>query len=100
MQTHPTLKNRTGAKNPAWKGGRSEHIRDRDSRKYKKWRKAVFERDNYTCLICGKVGGEINAHHIKSFIKYPLLRYVVSNGMTLCVDCHKLGKKENPLFFL
>lgn len=56
---------------------------------YKKWRKSVFERDDYTCQICGKKGCELNAHHIKSFSRYPNFRYDVSNGITLCKKCHK-----------
>jgi 5-methylcytosine-specific restriction endonuclease McrA len=49
-----------------------------------------FERDHYTCLVCGEVGGRINAHHIKSFKDYPELRFEVDNGITLCINCHKL----------
>ncbi|MEO9028091.1 MAG: HNH endonuclease signature motif containing protein [Ktedonobacteraceae bacterium] len=56
--------------------------------KYKDWRTAVFQRDEYTCRDCGPRGGQIQAHHIKSWSKYPDLRYVVSNGRTLCISCH------------
>ena len=52
------------------------------------WRKAVFERDNYTCTICLKHGVKLHAHHIKSFIKFSELRYELSNGLTLCHPCH------------
>ncbi len=83
-----------------WKGGRQQKTRQKGRIKYKLWRKKVFERDFYTCVICGKVGGVINAHHIKSWKHFPKLRYVVSNGITLCQKCHRLGKKEIPLFFI
>ena len=53
------------------------------------WRKAVFQRDNFTCQKCGKRGGRIQAHHIKPFKAFPKLRHVLSNGATLCLDCHK-----------
>ena len=29
-----------------------------------------------------------HAHHKLSYAEYPKLRYRVSNGETLCVDCH------------
>ena len=53
------------------------------------WRKDVFKRDKYTCQYCGVVGGKLNAHHIKEWAKYPEYRYDISNGLTLCVNCHK-----------
>ena len=63
--------------------------RDRNCKEYKDWRNEVFERDNYTCQMCGKRGGVLNAHHIKAYKSYPKLRYSVKNGMTLCEKCHK-----------
>lgn len=54
-----------------------------------KWRKAVFERDDYRCQICGERGGKLEADHIKPFKYFPKLRTVLSNGRTLCVSCHK-----------
>ncbi len=93
----PKMGRRFGDKNPMWKGGvTSENDLLRRSTQYKIWRKSVFERDNYTCLICGEVGGRLNAHHIKSFADFPELRFDVSNGTTLCFSCHQLetNKKE------
>ena len=67
----------------------------RTSLEYVNWRKNVFERDNYTCQVCGKVGGTLNAHHIKSFALHKKLRLDVNNGITLCEKCHKeVHKKE------
>lgn len=72
-----------------WKGGiTDENHRIRESSSYKHWRKAVFEKGNYTCQICGQHGGCLNAHHIKPFSIYPELRFEVSNGITLCRQCH------------
>ena len=82
---------RTGELNWRWNPNRTElleKLRIRSSSKYAKWRKAVFERDNFTCQVCGKRGGWIEAHHIKSFSLFPKLRFDVKNGMTLCRDCH------------
>lgn len=61
----------------------------RHNAQYSEWRTSVFERDNYTCQKCGKVGGSLNAHHIKTFAKYKKLRYELSNGLTLCEQCHR-----------
>ncbi len=58
---------------------------------YKQWRKAVFERDNYRCVLCGKSGSEtyLQADHIKSWANHEESRYDVSNGRTLCISCHE-----------
>ena len=56
---------------------------------YKLWRKTVFERDDFTCQICGRRGGKLQADHIKPWASYPELRFDVSNGRTLCVSCHR-----------
>lgn len=80
-----------------------EHQRDRDARRtteYKAWRDAVYARDNYACQDCGdNKGGNLQAHHIQSFADHPDLRFVVSNGTTLCRDCHeRLHLKPIPGF--
>ena len=61
----------------------------RNSGKYNEWRKAVFERDDYTCQSCGQRGGMLNAHHIKHFASNPDERLNPDNGITLCKDCHR-----------
>jgi 5-methylcytosine-specific restriction endonuclease McrA len=73
-----------------WKGGVSElsHLL-RTSSDYKEWRKTVFERDHYTCAVCNKYGKRICVHHIIPLKVAPLFRYDLSNGITLCTDCHK-----------
>lgn len=65
-----------------------DRAKARKSTKYKEWRIDVFTRDDFTCQICGKVGGTLNAHHIKPYAKYKELRFDVDNGITLCRDCH------------
>ncbi len=89
-----------GKNHPRWKGGISRPCKMAySSADYKKWRLTVFTRDNFTCQGCQKVGGYLNAHHIKGFTHYPKLRFVVDNGITLCLGCHKLthnyGGKAN-----
>jgi len=84
-----------GVNNPNWKGGTTPINKlIRKSFEMEIWRKAVFERDNWTCVWCGAKNGNgkkviLNADHIKPFSKYPALRFAIDNGRTLCVDCHK-----------
>ena len=56
---------------------------------YKEWRAAVMKRDDYRCQGCGKHGGDLNADHIQRWAACLSLRYAVSNGRTLCIDCHQ-----------
>ncbi len=82
-----------GKNNPNWKGGVTPiNEQVRKSIDYKIWRKAVFERDNYTCQCCGekeKVSGKLEADHIKPLAYFPELRFAIDNGRTLCRECHK-----------
>lgn len=84
------LKNENcGEKHHNWKGGITPlKMKIRNSTSYDEWRTAVYKRDDYTCQCCGKHGGKMNAHHIKSFANNELLRLDVTNGITLCEQCH------------
>lgn len=77
----------------AWNKGtgapEKELDRIRHSKKYNDWRTKVFRRDKYTCQHCGQRGGRIEADHIKPFSRFPKLRFILSNGRTLCRPCHK-----------
>lgn len=85
-----------GEDNPAWKGGiAGARCVDFKSDEYRQFRKTVFERDGYRCVICGEVGGDLNAHHIKKYSEYPLLRYEANNGITLCRKCHYIQHRKN-----
>lgn len=84
-----------GEKSNNWKGGITPINKQiRQSLEYKLWRTAVYERDNYTCIWCGQVGGTLNADHIQEFYLHPELRFAIDNGRTLCVPCHKLRHKK------
>lgn len=84
-----------GESSAHWRGGiTSEQKTVRSSRVFLEWRKAVFERDNYTCQHCGEKGGYLNAHHIIPFSKDSSLRTDVSNGISLCRKCHNKEHKR------
>lgn len=57
------------------------------------WRREVFARDNYRCRRCG-AGGKLQAHHLRSWVEAPDLRFDTDNGITLCVDCHAAEHPE------
>jgi len=85
-----------GRKHWNWKGGISpENHRIRESALYKQWVRLVFFRDKYTCQSCGKRGGKLHAHHIKSFAQHPELRLSLDNGTTYCDGCHRKWHKKH-----
>lgn len=91
------------AKENRIKNGFTQHQIDRSVRYSKEaqdWRKAIFERDNYTCQICRARNGKgkdvyLEADHIKPFAYFPKLRFVLSNGRTLCRKCHDKTKMSS-----
>lgn len=60
----------------------------RNTREYRIWRASVVRRDK-VCQCCGSKYNR-HAHHIKHATYFPLLRFDVENGITLCSDCHSL----------
>jgi 5-methylcytosine-specific restriction endonuclease McrA len=53
------------------------------------WRASVFDRDDYTCNLCGLRGGVLAAHHLNCWAKYPAERLDMSNGITICNSHHR-----------
>lgn len=85
------------AKNRILSGQKTKHQTDRYerySKEAKKWRVAVFKRDDYTCKACGIRGGYLEAHHILPFAFFPEKRYEIDNGMTMCRECHNKTKTD------
>jgi len=87
-----------------WQGGKTSlALLIRNTERSVTWRKAVFNRDKFTCQECGRVGGPLHADHIKPFavllVEYNIrtledaygceAMWDISNGRTLCVPCHK-----------
>ena len=77
-----------GAAHYLWKGeitnlSHHERVRFRDT-----LQKKIFERDDYTCQMCGQYSGNLQVDHIKSWSDYPELRFEKDNCRTLCMSCH------------
>ena len=88
----------SGEKHPNWKGGITTEERKQRLEFRTFMQKKVFERDNYTCVICSHRGGNLQVDHIKSWSQHPELRFDISNCQTLCMGCHyrKTFNKEMP----
>lgn len=52
-----------------------------------KWRNEVKQRDGFKCVKCGETKN-IHAHHLIAVMDRPDLRLDVSNGITVCRQCH------------
>jgi hypothetical protein len=105
-----------GHDHPLYKGTRTF---SNDCRKWLKiWIRSILERDKFSCIVCGRVGGYLHTHHIRplreiikkvltdegivdivdvkwnSITEYErLIKKVVSDhkmedGMTVCKQCH------------
>lgn len=89
-----------------WKGGITPlHNQIRHSLEYKNWRRAIFERDNYTCQGCGVFGGDLCVDHYPKPFSQIIFQYKIksmedallceelwdiSENRTLCKPCHKM----------
>jgi len=99
----------SGEKHWKWNGG-SNNSRDKlkRSEEYRKWRLKVFQRDWFTCRMCGhrsvksKAHGDktsdIHAHHIIAISDNIRLCLKEGNGITLCVKCHRKTYGKEKLF--
>jgi len=100
-----------GEKNINWKGGITPLVEKiRKTPQYRAWRKKIYQRDGYRCVLCGEnTSNNLNADHypipfskiIDEFrdnnkdenIFIKLISYEplwdVNNGRTLCKRCHE-----------
>ena len=97
-------KHRYGEKGPRWKGGLTKIgklVRNHLVRTTT-WVQDVFARDDYICQRCSKRGGRLQAHHLIELSAIIIMNNIktvediyecdllfdLSNGITLCEDCH------------
>lgn len=82
-----------GENSPHYNHNVSDEDRARDRRydaEHHRWRVQVFIRDNYTCAACNTFNrNNINAHHMDSHHWCIERRHDITNGVTLCKECHK-----------
>jgi 5-methylcytosine-specific restriction protein A len=78
------------------KGLSKERTKFNNSKKWRDVRVMCFERDNYTCSVCGVRGGVVlNAHHIVRYVDSIELRLNLDNLVTVCESCHRdIHRKE------
>lgn len=88
-----------GEENPNWKGGLTDVNRKlRGSWMFREWKTNSISRAHHKCEQCGVEDGhmcpccgirtKLHVHHIKSFSKYPDLRFDPHNSEVLCPKCH------------
>jgi 5-methylcytosine-specific restriction endonuclease McrA len=65
-----------------------ENRPEMDTPEYKAWRYHTLARDNFICQLCKQKGKQLQVHHIVRWADNIKLRYLTSNGITLCKDCH------------
>jgi hypothetical protein len=83
-----------GKKSPKWNFNKTYEDRrgERKIEGYNEWRKNVYAKFNWKCVVCGNKGGrgeyKLNAHHLESYQYNKELRCNVNNGVSICKKCH------------
>lgn len=87
---------RVGDKHWNWKGGITKKDHSQRVLFRRTIHKLVLERDNYTCVLCGK-RGELQVDHIEKWADNPDKRLLIDNCRTLCVYCHYMVTFNKPM---
>ena len=85
--------NHKGELGSNWKGGITPIIKQQRALFRQTIKNMVFERDKYTCQLCGARNGNgkdvyLQVDHIQSWSEYVELRFSMDNCRTLCMPCH------------
>ena len=73
-----------GENNHRWKGGETRPANNVGNI----LRKEVYERDDFQCQLCGKIGGSLTIHHIIPNWYDKNFFWKKKNLTTVCRDCH------------
>ena len=98
-------KGKFGKEHPKWIDNKKRpfHKAIRQLHQYVEWRKEIFKRDDYRCVLCREIGYIEADHHPKRFIdiirQYEIKTsddainckelWDINNGRTLCLQCHR-----------
>lgn len=75
-----------------------QRLSEKNVKKWKKISKVVFERDNYTCRYCKKVGGILEVDHVIPFSKGGSDN--LDNLVTSCRTCNRQKKDKTVKEFI
>lgn len=81
-----SCRKRAGKKHYNWNPNLKDA--DRERRRNITISKSVMDRDEYTCNVCKKRGGDLVAHHLNGYHWSKKERYNLDNCITLCKKCH------------
>jgi len=89
-----------GDKNINWKGGITDlnTLRNRMTPEWRIWYSECLKRDNKTCRVCFSKNKKLELHHIHTWSEHKDKRHDISNGITLCEDCHSLCFRKEDYF--
>src|SRR3990167_5439769 len=89
-------KNKFGVNHPCWTDEKKHPLYKaiREIFKYKDWRKSIFTRDNFTCVLCGIIKVYIEADHYPiSFISIIKKNEIEDIGGA--IKCEQLRSEEH-----
>ena len=75
---------------PRWNSNKTNEERAlrRNYFEYENFRMQVLKRDNYTCQCCNHQSTNLEVHHLDGYDWCKEKRTIVTNGITLCKNCH------------